>query len=239
MSSFDYDLFVIGAGSAGVRASRIAAQLGAKVAVAEDRFYGGTCVNIGCVPKKLFVYASHFAEEFHDAAGFGWTVGERKFDWPTLIANKNAEIERLNGIYERILKNAGVEIIDGRATVVDGHTVEVAGRWITAKHILVATGGKPFVPDIRGREHAAISDDMFYLEKFPETGRRGRRRLYRGGIRRHHEGAGRGSDAALPRAPFPARFRRRSAPVPGPGDAQEGHRCPLQQHRRLHREARR
>jgi glutathione reductase (NADPH) len=167
MSSFDYDFFVIGAGSGGVRASRIAAQLGARVAVAEDRFYGGTCVNIGCVPKKLFVYASHFADEFVDAAGFGWTVGESRFDWPTLIANKNAEIERLNGIYERILKNAGVEIIDGRATVVDGHTVEVAGRRITAKHILVATGGKPFVPDIRGREHAAISDDMFYLEKFP------------------------------------------------------------------------
>ena len=168
MSSFDYDFFVIGAGSAGVRASRIAAQLGAKVAVAEDRFYGGTCVNIGCVPKKLFVYASHFAEEFEDAAGFGWSVGESRFDWPTLIANKNAEIERLNGIYERILKNAGVEIVDGRATVVDAHTVEVAGRSITAKHILVATGGKPFVPDIRGREHAAISDDMFYLEKFPK-----------------------------------------------------------------------
>jgi glutathione reductase (NADPH) len=168
MSDRDYDFFVIGAGSAGVRASRIAAQLGARVAVAEDRFYGGTCVNIGCVPKKLFVYASHFADEFEDAAGFGWTVGESKFDWPTLIANKNAEIERLNGIYERILKNAGVEIIDGRATVVDAHTVEVAGRRITAEHILVATGGKPFVPEIRGREHAAISDDMFYLETFPK-----------------------------------------------------------------------
>jgi len=168
MASYDYDLFVIGAGSGGVRASRIAAQLGARVAVAEDRFYGGTCVNIGCIPKKLFVYASHFAEEFHDAAGFGWTVGERKFDWPTLVANKNAEIERLNGVYERILKNAGVEILDGRATIVDAHTVEVAGRQVTAEHILVATGGKPFVPEIRGREHASISDDMFYLEKFPE-----------------------------------------------------------------------
>ncbi|MBE9558421.1 MAG: glutathione-disulfide reductase [Proteobacteria bacterium] len=168
MSSFDYDLFVIGAGSGGVRASRIAAQLGAKVAVAEDRFYGGTCVNIGCIPKKLFVYASHFSEEFEDAARFGWTVGESRFDWPTLVANKNAEIERLNGIYERILKNAGVEIIDGRATVVDAHTVEVAGRQVTAEHILVATGGKPFLPDIRGREHAAISDDMFYLEEFPK-----------------------------------------------------------------------
>jgi glutathione reductase (NADPH) len=168
MSSFDYDLFVIGAGSAGVRASRVAAQLGARVAVAEDRFYGGTCVNVGCVPKKLFVYASHFADEFKDAAGFGWTVGEAGFDWPTLIANKNAEIERLNGIYERILKNVGVEIIDGRATVVDAHTVEVAGRQLTAEHILIATGGKPFVPEIRGRELAAISDDMFYLEEPPK-----------------------------------------------------------------------
>jgi glutathione reductase (NADPH) len=135
--------------------------------VAEDRFYGGTCVNIGCVPKKLFVYASHFADEFKDATGFGWTVGEAGFDWPSLIANKNAEIERLNGIYERILKNVGVEIIDERATVVDPHTVEVAGRRLTAEHILVATGGKPFVPDIMGREFASISDDMFYLENFP------------------------------------------------------------------------
>jgi glutathione reductase (NADPH) len=167
MSSFDYDLFVIGAGSAGVRASRVAAQLGARVAVAEDRFYGGTCVNIGCVPKKLFVYASHFADEFKDATGFGWTVGEAGFDWPSLITNKDAEIERLNGIYERILKNVGVEIIDERATVVGPHTVEVAGRRLTAEHILVATGGKPFVPDIRGRELASISDDMFYLENFP------------------------------------------------------------------------
>ena len=168
MSNFDYDFFVIGAGSAGVRASRIAAQLGARVAVAEDRFYGGTCVNVGCVPKMLFVYASHFADEFKDAAGFGWSVAESRFDWPALIANKNAEIERLNGIYARILKNAGVEIIDDRATVVDAHRVEVAGRTITAKHILVATGGRPFLPEIRGREHVAISDDMFYLEKLPK-----------------------------------------------------------------------
>ncbi len=168
MSRFDYDLFVIGAGSAGVRASRVAAQLGARVAVAEDRFYGGTCVNVGCIPKKLFVYASHFAEEFKDAAGFGWTVGEAGFDWSTLIANKDAEIERLNGVYERILKNVGVEIIDGRATVVDANTVDIAGRRVTAEQILVATGGRPFVPDIRGREHVAISDEMFHLEKLPK-----------------------------------------------------------------------
>ena len=168
MSDHDYDFFVIGAGSAGVRAARIAGQLGARVGIAEDRFFGGTCVNIGCVPKKLFVYASHFADEFEDAAGFGWTVGERSFDWPTLIASKNAEIDRLNGIYERILKNAGVTIFQARATVAGPNTVSIAGKTVTADHILVSTGGKPFVPDLRGREHAAISDDMFYLERFPE-----------------------------------------------------------------------
>ena len=168
MAKHDYDLFVIGAGSAGVRAARIAAQLGACVGIAEDRFFGGTCVNIGCVPKKLFVYASHFAEEFEDAAGFGWTVGERSLDWKTLVANKSAEIERLNGVYERILKNAGVTIHQARATLAGPHEVAVGGKAITAEHILVATGGRPFVPDIRGRELAKISDDMFYLETFPE-----------------------------------------------------------------------
>jgi len=168
MSGYNYDLFVIGAGSGGVRAARTAGALGAKVAIAEDRFYGGTCVNVGCVPKKLLVYASHFAEEFEDAAGFGWTVGERSFDWGTLIANKDAEIERLNGIYERLLKNSGVEVLWGRATVVDGHTVEVEGRRITAEHILVATGGRPFVPEFPGHEHASMSDDMFHLDRMPE-----------------------------------------------------------------------
>ncbi len=168
MSNHDYDFFVIGAGSAGVRAARIAGQLGARVGIAEDRFFGGTCVNIGCVPKKLFVYASHFAEEFADAAGFGWTVGDRKFDWKKLIANKNGEIERLNGVYERILKNAGVTIYQARAAVRGPHAVTVGDRTVTAQHVLVATGGRAFVPDIRGRELASISDDMFYLEDFPE-----------------------------------------------------------------------
>ncbi len=168
MAKHDYDFFVIGAGSAGVRAARIASQLGARVGIAEDRFFGGTCVNIGCVPKKLFVYASHFAEEFADAVGFGWTVGERSFDWKTLVANKSAEIERLNGVYERILKNAGVTIHQARATITGPHDVAVDGRTVTAAHILVATGGRPFVPDIRGRELAAVSDDMFYLDEFPK-----------------------------------------------------------------------
>lgn len=166
--SYDYDLFVIGAGSGGVRASRIAAGLGAKVAVAEDLYLGGTCVNVGCVPKKLFVYGSHFAEDFEAAAGFGWTVGDVSFDWPTLRDNKTKEIERLNGIYDRMLGNAGVEIIHGRGTVVDAHTVEVAGKQYTAERILVAVGGWPMVPDIPGKEHIISSNEVFFLEEFPK-----------------------------------------------------------------------
>ena len=168
MSAYDYDLFTIGAGSGGVRASRISASYGAKVAVAEDLYLGGTCVNVGCVPKKLFVYASHFAEDFKDAAGYGWTVGESSFDWSTLIANKNTEISRLNGIYERMLGNAGVELFNGRATVVDPHTVSVNGKTVTADKILVATGGWPVVPDIPGKEHAITSNELFYLETLPK-----------------------------------------------------------------------
>lgn len=166
--SFDYDLFVIGAGSGGVRASRIAASLGAKVAVAEDMFMGGTCVNVGCVPKKLFVYGSHFSEEFEAAAGFGWSVPSPSFDWPTLRDNKTKEIERLNGIYDRMLGNAGVEVIKGRATVVDAHTVEVDGKQYSAERILVAVGGWPSVPDIPGKEHIISSNEAFYLETFPK-----------------------------------------------------------------------
>jgi len=168
MSSYDFDLFVIGAGSGGVRASRMAAAMGAKVAVAEERHLGGTCVNIGCVPKKLMVYASHFAEEFEDAAGFGWTVGPRNFDWSTLIANKNCEITRLNGIYERLLTDAGVEIVEGRAVLEGPHSVVVAGRRITAKYILIATGGLPVRPTEPGQELGIVSDDVFFLEKQPE-----------------------------------------------------------------------
>ncbi|MFT7387514.1 MAG: glutathione reductase (NADPH) [Candidatus Endobugula sp.] len=166
--SYDYDLFVIGAGSGGVRASRIAAGLGAKVAVAEDLYLGGTCVNVGCVPKKLFVYGSHFAEEFKAAAGFGWTVGEASFDWPTLRDNKTKEVERLNGIYDRMLKSAGVEIIHGRATIVDAHTVAVGDQQYTAERILVAVGGWPMVPEISGKEHIISSNEIFYLDEFPQ-----------------------------------------------------------------------
>ncbi len=164
---YDYDFFVMGAGSGGVRAARIAAGHGARVAVAENRYLGGTCVNVGCVPKKLLVYASHFAHDFEDAAGFGWTVGERGFDWGRLIANKNAEILRLNGIYKSMLDGAGVTIIDGTASLADAHTVAVGDKTFTAEHILVAVGGWPTVPEIPGREHAITSNEVFFLDKFP------------------------------------------------------------------------
>lgn len=170
MSKYDYDLFVIGAGSGGVRASRMAAQFGAKVAVAEEYRVGGTCVIRGCVPKKLFVYASHFAGEFEDAAGFGWTVGETKFSWETLVANKDREIDRLNGIYIRNLEKAGVEIIASRAVLKDAHTVHLVaeGRDVTAGKILIATGATPFKPHtVAGIEHAITSNEAFHLPELP------------------------------------------------------------------------
>lgn len=166
--SFDYDYFVIGAGSGGVRSSRIASALGAKVAVAEDSFVGGTCVNVGCVPKKLFVYASHFIEEFHHAEGFGWQLGDFKFNWKTLLENKNNEISRLNGIYDGILERAGVELIKGKAVVTGPNEVECNGRKITAKYILIATGSKASVPKFPGSEHVLTSYEMFFLNELPE-----------------------------------------------------------------------
>ena len=168
MAEFDYDMFVIGIGSGGVRAARFAANFGAMVAAAEDRYMGGTCVNVGCIPKKLFVYASHFPHDFEDAAAYGWTVGEASFDWTTLRDNKDKEIGRLNGIYENMLGNAGVEVFKARATVVDPHTVDVGGKQVTAKYILIATGGWPSVPDIPGKEHAITSNEFFHMEKWPE-----------------------------------------------------------------------
>ena len=165
--SYDYDLFVIGAGSGGVRAARMSASYGAKVAIAEEYRVGGTCVIRGCVPKKLFVYASHFAEEFEQAAGFGWQVGASHFDWPTLIANKDAEINRLNGIYIRNLEASGVEILNGRAVLKDAHTVLLDGREISAKYILVAVGATPFMPQIDGIEHAISSNEAFHIEALP------------------------------------------------------------------------
>ncbi|HKV55628.1 MAG TPA: glutathione-disulfide reductase [Candidatus Binataceae bacterium] len=165
---YDFDLFTIGAGSGGVRASRIAAGYGAKVAVAEERYLGGTCVNVGCIPKKLFVYASDFSEAFADSAGFGWTVGGASFDWNRLLANKDREIERLNGVYERLLTGAGAEIIRGRAEMVDAHTVSINGRRLTARHILLATGSWPTLPAIPGVELAISSNEAFHLESFPK-----------------------------------------------------------------------
>ena len=167
MPAYDFDLFVIGAGSGGVRAARMAASFGARVAVAEDRFLGGTCVNVGCVPKKLFVYASEFAKDFRDAKGFGWDVSVNGFDWPSLRDAKTREIERLNGVYRTLLQNSGAQLIWGRARVTGAHSVEVDGKTYTAERILVAVGGWPFVPDIPGREHAITSNEVFYLDRFP------------------------------------------------------------------------
>ena len=164
---FDYDLFTIGAGSGGTRAARMAAAAGARVAVAEERYLGGTCVNVGCVPKKLMVYASHFADEFADARGFGWQSERPTFDWRTLIANKNAEIERLNGVYRRLIEGAGATIYDARAVVIDPHTIEVDGETVTAERILVATGSWPVVPDGPGTEHVVTSNEMFFLDELP------------------------------------------------------------------------
>ncbi|MGE8360256.1 glutathione-disulfide reductase [Pseudomonas sp.] len=166
--TYDFDLFVIGAGSGGVRAARFAAGYGARVAVAESRYLGGTCVNVGCVPKKLLVYGAHFAEDFEQAKGFGWSLGDAAFDWPTLIANKNREIERLNGIYRNLLVNSGVTLLEGHARLADDHTVEMDGKRYTAKHILLATGGWPHIPDIPGSEHAIGSNEAFFLEQLPK-----------------------------------------------------------------------
>ena len=168
-SGFDYDLFVVGGGSGGVRAARVAAQHGARVAIAEEYRYGGTCVIRGCVPKKLLVYASLYKEHFEDARGFGWTVPEPSFDWKKLIANKDNEIGRLEGIYVRNLESVGVEVLRTRATVADPHKVRLnaESRDVSAKHILIATGAYPFVPEFEGCELAITSNEMFHLEAFP------------------------------------------------------------------------
>jgi len=166
--SHDFDLFVIGAGSGGVRAARIAAGHGARVGICEESRVGGTCVIRGCVPKKLMVFASQFAEAFEDAAGFGWRVGPAEFSWPDLIAAKDREIDRLNRVYLGLLENAGVTLIEGRGVFEDAHTVRVGERTVTAETILVATGGRPWSPDIPGIEHAITSNEVFHLERQPE-----------------------------------------------------------------------
>ncbi|MCS3468800.1 glutathione reductase (NADPH) [Pseudomonas sp. JUb42] len=166
--AYDFDLFVIGAGSGGVRAARFAAGFGARVAVVESRYLGGTCVNVGCVPKKLLVYGAHFAEEFEQAKSFGWTPGEAEFDWATLIANKNQEIERLNGIYRNLLVNSGVTLLEGHGRLLGPNKVEVNGQTYSAEHILIATGGWPQVPQFPGSEHAITSNEAFFLPQLPK-----------------------------------------------------------------------
>jgi len=166
--STDVDLFVIGVGSGGVRAARMSATYGARVATAEDRYMGGTCVNVGCVPKKLFYYASHFVEEFRDSQGYGWGTTAPGFEWGTLLQNKNAEIQRLNGIYKGMLDNAGVTHYEGRARIVDVHHVAIGDTIVSADKILIATGGWPVSLDIPGAEYAITSNEAFYLEDIPK-----------------------------------------------------------------------
>ncbi len=166
---YDYDYFVIGGGSGGVRSARIAAGHGAKVGLAEGKYLGGTCVNVGCVPKKLFAYASDYHAMFEDAKGYGWSAEKPTFDWHTLIQNKDNEINRLNGIYQNMLENSGVEVFKEFATFIDDHTLQVGDQKITADKILIAVGGEPRRPDYEGAEHAIVSDDAFYLETLPKS----------------------------------------------------------------------
>ena len=168
MARYDYDLLTIGAGSGGVRASRMAAQFGARVAICEEGRVGGTCVIRGCVPKKLLVYGAHYADDFEDATGYGWSATTPPFDWFTLIANKNREIDRLNKVYIRVLGENGVEILAARARLADPHTIEVGDRTVTAANILVATGSWPEMPDIPGIEHAITSNEALELNSLPQ-----------------------------------------------------------------------
>ena len=164
-----FDLIVVGAGSGGVRAARMAAATGARVAIIEGRFFGGTCVNVGCIPKKLLVYGAHVAEQIQQARGYGWQIDTAQFDWQQLLHNKNREIERLNGVYERLLHNAGVTIIRGWGQLNSDRSISVDGKQFAAERILIATGGKPIVPAFSGSEHCCISDDVFFLERLPRS----------------------------------------------------------------------
>ncbi|WP_332778104.1 glutathione-disulfide reductase [Polaromonas sp.] len=168
MQTFDFDLFVIGGGSGGVRAARMAAQRGARVALAEAGAMGGTCVNVGCIPKKLYSYAAHYAESFEESHGFGWVGTAPQLDWELLKANRAREISRLNGVYLQLLDSAGVQTLRGWATLLDAHAIDVAGQRYTAQNILIATGGAPTIPDVPGRELVVTSDDMFDLNPFPK-----------------------------------------------------------------------
>jgi len=169
MPKYDYDLITLGAGSGGVRATRMAGGYGARTAIAEKSRVGGTCVLRGCVPKKLLIYGAHFAEDFEDARAYGWTPGPAAFDWPALIAAKNKELDRLEGIYERILRDNSVEILPGKAVLADAHTVEVDGKTATAEKILLAVGGWPETPDIPGIEHVISSNEALELPELPKS----------------------------------------------------------------------
>ena len=162
---YDFDLFVIGGGSGGVRCARMAAGHGARVAVAEEAAWGGTCVNVGCVPKKLMVMASEYGNAVQDSHGFGWNTQPGQHDWAALIAAKDVEITRLTGIYKRLMANCTA--FEGRARFIDPHTIEVAGQKVTAKHIVIAVGGRPITPDFAGAEHAIVSDDVFRMQTLP------------------------------------------------------------------------
>ncbi len=164
----DFDLFVIGGGSAGVRCARVAAGHGARVGVAESRFWGGTCVNVGCVPKKFMVMAAEYGAMAEDALGFGWEIAKGRHDWAALIAAKDAEISRLNGIYRRLLDDAGARIFDAKARFIGPHTLDVGGQRVTAERIVIATGGHPTGLEIPGAEHAIISDDIFVMKDMPQ-----------------------------------------------------------------------
>ncbi len=168
MTSYDFDLFVIGAGSGGIRAARMAAGFGVRVAIAEEHYLGGTCVNVGCIPKKLLLYAAQFSEEFEDAAGYGWRIGQQHFDWPMLLQNKNCEIQRLNTVYEDLLKQAGVTLLAGRARLESPHTVSVSGQSYTAERILLATGSSPTIPEFPGKHHVITSNEAFFLKELPK-----------------------------------------------------------------------
>lgn len=165
----NFDLIVIGGGSGGVRAARVAASRGYKVAIVEDTHWGGTCVNVGCVPKKLMVYASHFSHEMEDARAFGWSVESGEFDWPHFMKKKDAEISRLNGIYLKLLDNVGVTIINGRGFIEDANTVVVGDNKYSAERILIAVGGEPFIPNVPGSEHCITSDQIFFLPERPKS----------------------------------------------------------------------
>jgi glutathione reductase (NADPH) len=168
MADFDFDLFTIGAGSGGVRAARLAGGRGKRSALAEEWVIGGTCVQRGCVPKKFYVFASHFSDDFEDAAAYGWNVEGLSFDWPTLVAAKKKELKRLEGIYDKVIGDAGVEMFTGHAVLEDAHTVRIGEKSITAENIIISTGARPFVPDFEGADLVITSNEIFDLPEFPK-----------------------------------------------------------------------